>query len=365
MNNSRSTITIDLNKFEQNINSLIASAGNKDLCAVIKANAYGHGAINIANKLEAIGVKYLAVATLEEAIELRKQNIQIPNILVFQTKLYCNKQDLINFQITPVISNLVDLKAFTESDIEFHLELDTGMQRTGISINEINTVIELLNKSNIKKIEGILSHYSSAEEHDQTQSMQQLKAFKQILSHFKTNNILINRVHLANSAGIYLNDNISNMVRAGLAIYGLSPFANKPLNISPIMSWHTKPCQIRKVKKNQGISYNHTWVATKDTITATLPVGYADGYPRVISNKGYTLVNGVKAKIVGNICMDYMMIDITNCGLVTLDTDVILIGENNYSITATDLAKWSNTISYEIVCNAGKRSNFIYLDGDK
>tara|TARA_R110001592_G_scaffold363311_1_gene683658 strand:- start:3507 stop:4604 length:1098 start_codon:yes stop_codon:yes gene_type:complete len=365
MNSSRSSIIVDLNKLEQNIKSLMASAGNKDMCAIIKANAYGHGAVNIAHKLETMGIKYIAVATLVEAIELRKKSIQIPNVLVFQTKLHQNKQNLIDNQITPVISNLEDLKAFTASNIKFHLEFDTGMQRTGISIDEINTAIELLNNSNIKKIEGILSHYTSAESIDQTQSKLQFEAFNQVLSNFKENNIQINRIHLANSAGIYLNDNVSNMVRAGLAIYGLSPFVNKQLNILPIMSWHTKPCQIRRIKKGQGVSYNHTWLAKKDTVTATLPVGYADGYPRVISNKGYTLVNGIKAKIIGNICMDYMMIDITNCGLVTLDSDVILIGENNSTITASDLADWSNTISYEIVCNAGKRSKFFYLNGDK
>jgi len=365
MNSARSSIFIDLNKFEHNIKALITSANNKEMCAVIKANAYGHGSVSIAKKLQTIGIQYIAVATLEEAIKLRQKEIKIPNILVFQTNLYHHRQSLLDFNITPVISNLEDLKDFVNSNIKIHLEFDTGMHRTGVSNTDIHYVIDLLRSSGIKQIEGILSHYCSAEDHDHSQSNRQLNAFNSIINNFKENNISIKYIHLANSAGIYLDDNISNMVRAGIAIYGLSPFANKQLNIKPIMSWYTKPCQIREIKKGQGVSYNHTWIATKDTIVATLPVGYADGYPRVISNKGHTLVNGMKAAIVGNICMDYMMIDITNCGQVTLNTEVILIGTDNYTITASDLAEWANTISYEIVCNAGRRSKFFYLDGDK
>ncbi|WP_085300420.1 alanine racemase [Cognaticolwellia mytili] len=369
MYTQRSIITIDLAKLEYNFKQLNNKSGNADICAVVKADAYGHGAIKVAKKLQALKVCHFAVASVDEAIELRKSGIIKPTILLFGCDYIPHLSEVKRYNLLPVvysIDNLKELIAHCSWDINVHLELDTGMSRTGLLNHELLQVIDLLKNANNIHLAGFFTHFSCADVPGSRVSQKQLMTFQSAQHLLHAHNLIPKTLHASNSAGFLTNSAMFDIVRTGLLLYGCSPMSSEiSLDIKPILSWYTYPIQIKRLNKGEPVSYGSTWLAEKDSVIAIIPVGYADGYPRLASNKGFVLVDNVRANIVGNICMDFMMLDITECSNVTKNTKITLIGgDGEQNITLDDIATWSDTISYEVMCSIGKRCQYIYTDGE-
>lgn len=367
----RSKITIYLDRLETNIAQIKEISKNCEICAVIKANAYGHGAVEVSEKLTSIGVNWLAVASLNEAISIRKLNNTEPNILLLGPIDISDIKNIAKFRLTPNIYSLTLLKELAVSvtkELQFHLEIDTGMSRTGIPVKELNKAISILKKNKSLIPTGIFSHLACADLVDHPFNLTQISRFLEALKLFKENDVKPQFAHLANSAAIFSYEDAKfNFVRAGLAMYGVSPFNEAQIKqLRPVMQWTTQPLQIRNLSNGDPVSYNCTWRAKGNRRIAVIPVGYADGYFRLISNRGHILVNGIEAPIVGNVCMDLTMADITECGEVSEESEVVLLGEQRgKSILASDIAKWADTIPYEVLCNIGRRSGFDYRDSIK
>lgn len=335
------------------------------IMAVVKADAYGHGAVRISQTLLENKVDYLAVAGWSEAKELRNINIKSKILILGYTPgdFICDVAD--NF-ITQTIYDIDILgeyiKKLKNKKLKIHLKIDTGMNRLGISPQEtLNTVKNILKIKNIE-LEGIFTHFSSADS-DKKYTMYQFLKFKNIIHQLNCERIEIPLLHCCNSAAtIRFPQMHLNMVRPGIAIYGMLPFATKKINLIPAMSLKSKIISLKEVGKGEKISYNGTFITQRKSKIATMPIGYADGYSRRLSNCGEILIRGRKIKIVGNVCMDFIMIDVSNIKDVNIGDEVILIGtSNNKKITADDIAKKINTINYEITCLVGKRIPKIYI----
>lgn len=349
----------------------IKSAMPKDcmLMPVIKADAYGHGAVKVAS-LIADEASYFAVATIEEAMELRNAGVKIP-ILILGT--------LSDRHFDEAVANDVTVNIYTDEmakklndtarrlgiKARAHIAVDTGMGRIGISCDSegIKLAQKLCSYSDIEVL-GIFTHFATADMLDKTTANIQAERFEDFLSELRENGISIPIKHICNSAGICDMKSYSHsMVRPGIIIYGLMPsdeIANK-LDLKPAMSLKSHVSYIKKVKKGEGISYGHTYIAPSDRIIATVPVGYADGYPRLLSNKGRVIIGGEFAPIVGRVCMDQFMVDITDIPNVRIDDIVTLIGKDNErEISADEIASHCETINYEIVCGISKRVPRVY-----
>jgi alanine racemase len=361
----RTQIIIDFLALEHNVKNIRREGS---IFAVVKANAYGHGLIKVAKKLMALGVQWLVVESISEGIKLRKSGVIEPEILLLGCD-YVDDLILINkYNLTPTIYSIDSLKSLVNqitNSQKFHLEFDTGMMRTGIRLDELESVISLLKSAKLILVDGCFTHFACADVKGNEFTDMQISLFDQGIDQLATQNIHPNLVHLKNSPAILTSHEHTKFVRPGLLLYGVSPLPGTS-EYKAVLSWSTKPIQIKSVEKEETVGYGRSWKASENSLIAIIPVGYADGYPRSISNKGFVLVNGIKANIIGNICMDFMFIDITNCGEVTTNTEVVLVGgDGKLSVTVNDLAAWALTIPYEILCNIGKRAQYIYLDGDE
>lgn len=365
-----SEVKINLLKLEQNVNLLKYKNLESLLCAVIKSNAYGHGLIKIANKLAGAGVNYFAVATIDEAIKLRRLGKDNIVILLLSFDFLPFLDDIYKYNITPVVYSLTCMEALiakVNKPVSIHIEIDTGMGRTGIQVLEFNEMCSLINVNNYLTVDGVFTHFSCADSNEHSYTDFQNNLFQTLLDNNKLFFSTGKFIHSQNSAAFLDVKQLKcNLTRVGIMLYGIFPIKGRiSLKLKPILSWHTKIVQIKSCPIGTCVSYGATWKAKKSSIIATIPVGYADGYPRLVSNKGFVLINGVKAPIVGMICMDYMMVDITECNNVDIDSQVILIGkQGTQQITVEDLADWAMTIPYEVLCNVGKRSNFKYIGSD-
>lgn len=366
---NRSVVEINLAHLEDNFNEIKRLTNDQNICVVVKADAYGHGALYIAKKLVALGVNWLAVATVAEGVELREGGVLTPNILLFACDSVNYLDQVYKYNLTPTIYSLTTLKYITDNITrpqKFHLEIDTGMGRTGISAYEIKDVLEIIKENNLIHLEGCFTHFSCADDIANDYTINQLNVFKHVINEVLRERFHLTFIHASNSAGILITS-FGNLVRPGLLIYGISPLLTHSSNAAfkPLLNWFTYPLQIKQLSIGNSISYNCTWTAKRKSTIAIIPVGYADGYCRLASNKGYALVNNQKAPIIGNICMDYMMLDVTSCGSVGIDSKIVLIGtQGDNMISVNNLASWSNTIPYEIMCNIGKRAEYVYLNGD-
>ncbi len=363
-----SEITIDLKALRHNLAEIIHNVPLHEICAVVKANAYNHGISEVVKTLHINGVKWFAVTNIIEADLISCLGLDDVNILVLASDIGCffpsKKADEIILTVYS-IEQIEKLALYLKGEcVRCHLEVDSGMSRTGINFEDIKYLVEIINENSNIHIEGIFSHFVAADNPDSSINTCQKKVFESVLSEFHRYGIVFSHIHLANSAGSLHADNHlpTNMVRPGLSLYGIQP-CDSALKLRPAMKWTTKIIQLRKIAKGQGVSYNHTWEAARPSIIATLPVGYADGYPRHASNKGYVIINNRRAPIVGNICMDFMMVDVTECHKVSIFDEAILIGQScNCEVTFSDLANWAGSITYEILCSVGKRSHFRYID---
>ncbi len=349
----RSWAEIDKERLKKNLENIYHFA-KKDIFAVIKADAYGHCAKFLAKILQKYKyIQKFCVATALEGKELREAEIK-KDILVLGGILKEEIELFKDYNLTPVISDFSQLEN-TKGLKKIHLNFDTGMHRLGFYKSDIKDIVSFLKKNNIS-VEGVMSHFPSADV-DEKFTNYQIKELKKILAILKIFHINPKFIHLQNSAGLVYPCDFCNAVRVGLAIYGEKPFKNYPVDVENIMSVKAKIISIKKLKKGDRVSYSGTFIAPRSMYIATVSFGYADGLPRNLSNKGYVIIKGYKAKIVGNITMDMIMVDVDSFKEKIKEGDeVIIIGKDkDLNITFSDIAEMSGTIPYEIMCGISKR----------
>ncbi len=348
---------------------------NIKILAVVKANAYGHGAIGVSKFLED-KVDYLAVAATDEALELRKNGINCP-ILILGHIPYGDYDNIVKYNITPTISDFYEAELLSTAAVKagvtspMHIAVDTGMNRIGFkcdesSVEEIKKIKELPNII----IEGVFSHLAAADMLDKAYTKMQAEKFDAFVKTLSETGVNAPIKHLYNSAAIVDLEKKYDMVRQGIILYGLSPsdeveFNN--INIpQPVMSMKTRVVQVKTLPAGESISYGCTFTTEKETRVATLCAGYADGVTRVLSNNGEVLIRGKRAKIIGRVCMDQFMVDVTDIPEVEEgDTATIFGTDGNESISVDEIAKKANTINYEIICNINSRVTRVYMKNGK
>lgn len=341
-----------------------------DILAVIKADAYGHGAIPVAKYLVTQGVSHFAVATLSEGLTLRQYGIT-ESIVIMGALLLEEFREAIAHQLTPIVysldhaSQLRTLARAQAAPLPVHLKVDTGMGRLGLSVEDTFTLLQNHDLLQCLKIEGIMSHLSDSDNTDHTFTHEQIHTFETILKAFHAHHLKVPFQHIANSSGILIHPSSHfTMVRPGIMLYGYHtlPPTHPPLDLKPVLSLTSHIVQVRSLPTGQSVSYNRTFTTARPSRIAVLPIGYADGLNRLLSNKGTVLIQGHYAPIVGRVCMDMTMVDITDCGNVVVGEEAVLMGrQGQATITAADLARSLDTIPYEILCSIGPRVQRTYL----
>lgn len=369
---------IDLDAVSNNIQVLKDIMDKKSkFMAVVKADAYGHGAVKIAQKAVQSGADNLGVARLDEAVKLRQADITAP-LLVFGY-IYPAQATLVNeLDLTVTVYNYDMAEALSQKAwglgivLKVHLKIDTGMGRVGFIINNLKATRKKI-LHNIKKImelpgieiEGIYTHLAAADHSDRTYTNLQLKMFDSLLNDLKKESIEFKICHAANSAGIMeFPESHYDMVRAGISLYGLYPsneVDKSRVNLIPAMTLKSIITSVRKVPPGFKVSYGMTHETQQETVLATVPVGYADGFSRLFSSNGHMLVKGEKAPIVGRVCMDQTIIDVGQIPDVQVEDEVVIIGRQaNKTISSDELAQNINTINYEIVSSLTPRVKRVY-----
>ena len=354
--------------------SIVKSLINKavKIMAMVKANAYGHGLYEISSELLRQGVDYLGVAVLEEGVYLRERGITAP-ILVLGPINADQVAEFIAHDIEITSSSIDKSIAIAAVAKEMrkvalvHLKIDTGMERIGVHWYNAERFIEKSYELESIKIKGIFSHLAKAES-DAECTTQQLSRFESVLNYMEKKKLLPELVHLANSAGIMnYEDSHYSMVRPGIMLYGYNPNGYLPdvtfdgKKLKPVMTLKTKVSFFKVVPSHTGISYNHTYITDNQTRIVTLPVGYGDGYFRLLSNKGMVIIRGKKYPVVGSVCMDQCMVDLGMGGTAYNGDDVLLFGDmDNFTIPLESLCDKIGTITYEFLCGISSRVPRIY-----
>lgn len=364
-------IEIDLSALEHNYKFIRSKINSETkIAAVVKANAYGHGAAKVAKKLSQLGAEYFCVGSPDEGIELREAGIKKP-ILVLAEVLESQYQDIIKGDLIQTAASINTLKALNQAGIKankiikVHLKFDTGMGRIGFFPEDLLEIYQLAEKLKNIKVEGVFSHFARADEKNKEFSFQQLKRFKSALNKIKAAGFKLPQLHIANSAAVIdLAKTSLDLVRPGIMLYGLLP-SNQLKNeayLKPLLSFKTRIVQLRTLPAGSAVSYGSTYTTEKDERIAVLPIGYKDGYPRLLSNQGEVLINGKRAPIRGRVCMGQTIVSVEQIENVEVGDEVVLIGkQSKEEISATEIADLVGTINYEIICNLSERLKRIYL----
>lgn len=372
----RTWVEIDLDALKCNFDAVREMLPeNMKVLAVVKANAYGHGAVGVSKFLED-KADYLAVAATDEAIEIRKSGVKCP-ILVLGHIPYGDYDNIVKYNITPTISDCFEAQLLAEAAEKanviapLHIAVDTGMSRIGFACDDasIEEIKKIKNFPNIR-IEGIFSHLAAADMADKTYTEMQTKNFDEFIGELESSDIKVPIKHLYNSAAIADLDKKYDMVREGIILYGLKPSDEVEFNNinvpKPVMSMKTRVVQVKTLPAGVSISYGCTYTTEKETRVATLCAGYADGVTRVLSNSGEVLIRGKRAKIIGRVCMDQFMVDVTHIPEVQAgDTATIFGTDGGETISVDEIAKKANTINYEIICNINSRVTRVYMKNGK
>lgn len=367
----RAIAYIDLGILEENLQMIKSciTAGAKTLC-VVKANAYGHGAVEVSRRLETAGVDYLGVATIDEGIELREKGIRLPILVMSGFFPWDEIAPVVKHELSVVIydarmlKKIVDTCPSFEKPLKVHIKVDTGMGRLGFSVNDMAFVGQQLKSARNVICEGLMSHFASSEIRDDY-GLQQVALFQEARLALAGAGVTPGVAHMANSgAVIQYPEAHFDMVRVGISLYGSysARVLAEKLHLKQVMKFVTKIALIREFPAGQALSYGRTYATGKTTRIAYIPVGYADGYPRSLSNKGFVLIKDTKCSIVGIVCMDWSLVDITDVDGVDVGEEVILLGlGNTQTITADELAEYAGTIPYEILCKISKRVPRFYV----
>jgi len=343
------------------------------IMAAIKADAYGHGAVEVARTLESEGLDFFGVASVEEGVELRQAGI-LSKILILSPILYQQIDTVIEFNLIPTVSELGFFSILVKrlkklrKNLSVHIEVDTGMTRTGLPYDKAISAVRKIRNSPYVTIEGLFSHFPLADT-DGSFTKKQIKELSSLIKNLRNEKISPCFVHLANSSGIFKHpDAHFKLVRPGIALYGLtaSPSLCYSKALKPVMALKTRVVNLRTVKADTPVSYGHTFFTRKRSRIATISVGYGDGYPRALSNIGEVLIRGKRAPIVGTICMDLIMVDVSNIRGVKIGDIVTLIGrDGEEEITAEECARKVGTIVYEITSGIGPRVARVFKYNDR
>lgn len=373
---NRIEAVVNLDNIRHNVSVMRRLAGeDKKMLAVIKADAYGHGSVVVGRALEDLADFY-AVACIDEGIELRCGGITKPVLILG----YTAPEDyglLIDYDIRPAIYDVDEAAELSRLAVsrgvtaKIHVKVDTGMGRIGFTCDDAGvTAIDKIYRMDGIETEGIFTHYAKADEYDKTSANGQLERFRWINSRLAGMGIHIPIRHISNSAGIMeMDDKDFDMVRSGIVTYGLYPSEEvdkEAADIYPAMSLVSKVIHVKNVKAGTGIGYGWSYIADHDITVATVAAGYADGYPRAQSNIGRVIIHGQYAPIIGRVCMDQFMVDVSHIDGVKVKDDVILWGRDGAAvITVEEVALPANSFNYELVCNVGRRVPRVYTEGGR
>jgi len=353
-------VHIDLDRLENNYNLLSKDLQNIPIMATVKANAYGHGAVEVSKRLERLGVRYLAVFTIEEGIELREAGIKT-DILIYSKLNNTALNEAKKYNLTLNISSIVDLdylRDFEGKSLRVHLKIDTGMTRLGVSHYKAETFLKEAAQISSINIEGIYSHFSTGDEGNLSYAKKQLNRFNKVVEIAKKLNIVPSLIHCSNSGAILnLPESRFNLCRVGMLLYGAFPSDEVPqdLSIEPVMTLTAPIVEIRDVKAGTPISYGGAYLTNKDTKIAVVQVGFADGVPRPWYTRGYVKFKNKKFKITGRICMDQLMIDVGSSDIELWDEVTIFGSNSNGTISINKIAKEIESTTYVIVTGIGTR----------
>lgn len=360
------TAEVDLSALQHNLQIVRTLAGKSDVIGVVKADAYGHGSVEVARRLVAGGAADLAVAYTDEAKLLRESGITAPILVFFDQS---DPEDYFRYDLVPVLRDrrmarvLSDEARKRRMSLPVHMKVDTGMGRIGFRPEEaVESALELAGMEGIR-LTGLMTHFSEADLADRSYARQQLKLFIDLRDAIqsRTGNSL--RCHIANSAAVLsLPEAMFDAVRPGIALYGCSPF-EESFGLRPVMSLKSRVLAVRNLPAASPVSYGRTFITKRESRIAVIPVGYADGYSRLFSNNAEMLLQGRRAPVVGRVCMDMTMLDVTDVPDVSEGDEVVLLGrQGDGMISAAELAQRINTIPYEILTSLGTRARKAYLN---
>jgi alanine racemase len=354
---------IDIAAFEGNLGSVLSMLPEgSSLIAVVKADAYGHGSVEIARVCESAGVSMVAVALLEEAVHLRRNGISVP-ILLFGAVDERAVSAAVEHGVIPGIPSPESLRAIdswsrsSSRNVAIHLKIDSGMNRMGLIERDLAEAIEILSGNSRIQLQGIYSHYANSSDPDDVYNVDQETRFSHLLQILRSHGITAPTHHFANSAALVGGRVLEgDYVRAGLSLFGGEPLDAGQSRLRPVMAWKTRIERLKSIEPGEIVGYGRTWRAKERSTIATLPVGYADGYSRRFSNNGEVLVRGRRVPVVGRVSMDLVTIDVTAVAEAEVGDEVVLLGtQGEQTIRAEDLARLIGTIPYEIFTSVSGR----------
>ncbi|PEB39275.1 alanine racemase [Bacillus pseudomycoides] len=370
-------VEVNLDAVKHNVREFKKRVNDKNIAmmAAVKANGYGHGAVEVAKAAIEAGVNQLAVAFVDEGIELREAGVTVPILVLGYTPVDVAK-DAIGYDIMMTVYRIEDLKGINEiakqleKKAHIQVKIDTGMSRIGLQEEEVAPFLEELKNMKYIEIEGMFTHYSTADEINKTYTNMQTSLFEKAVNTAKEMDIHLPYIHSSNSAGsMELSNTFQNMVRVGIGIYGMYPSKevdHTVVSLQPALSLKSKLAHIKHAKKNRGVSYGNTYVTTGEEWIATVPIGYADGYNRQLSNKGYALINGIRVPVLGRVCMDQLMLDVTKAMPVQVGDEVVFYGrQGEEEISVEEIADTLGTINYEVTCMLDRRIPRVYKENDE
>ena len=373
----RTWAEISLDAVIHNFKEIKSKTGNAKICCVVKADGYGHGAVMLSQVYEKLGADFFAVSNIDEGIELRDAGCTLPILILGYTPV-TDASRLAQYNISQAVFSLGYAQALSDEctkagvSVKIHIKADTGMSRIGFMCQQFprddNSIKEICEACALPNLipEGLFTHFCVSDEGDEGRgfTQKQYDNFTYVRKALESEGLNIEICHCSNSGAIEdYGDTYCDMVRAGIILYGLAPSPKLygKLNLRPAMTLKTSVAYVKELKKGADISYGRTFTAPKDMKIATVPIGYADGFVRSNAENGYMLVNGQKAKIVGRICMDQTMLDVTDIDYVEQGDEVVVFGTGEHGEPTADLiAKNTDTINYEVVCLVGKRVPRIY-----
>jgi len=370
-------VEVNLDAVKHNVREFKKRVNDKNIAmmAAVKANGYGHGAVEVAKAAIEAGVNQLAVAFVDEGIELREAGVTVPILVLGYTPVDVAK-DAIGYDIMMTVYRIEDLKGINEiakqleKKAHIQVKIDTGMSRIGLQEEEVAPFLEELKNMKYIEIEGMFTHYSTADEINKTYTNMQTSLFEKAVNTAKEMDIHLPYIHSSNSAGsMELSNTFQNMVRVGIGIYGMYPSKevdHTVVSLQPALSLKSKVAHIKHAKKNRGVSYGNTYVTTGEEWIATVPIGYADGYNRQLSNKGHALINGIRVPVLGRVCMDQLMLDVTKAMPVQVGDEVVFYGrQGEEEISVEEIADTLGTINYEVTCMLDRRIPRVYKENDE
>jgi alanine racemase len=363
-------VEVDLKILAENFRAIKAYIKNSKVMPILKANAYGHGLVRVAQLYEELKADYLGVAVVEEGILLREMGIKMP-ILVLggiwgnQIPLFLKHNLTITASSIDKLKQIDDTSARMNIKAKVHLKVDTGMERLGVHYYNVEKFLEAAYNCKNIFVEGIYSHFANSESSDLTYTHLQLSRFQEVISYFHNHSINPPIKHISNSGAILqLPEANLDMVRPGIMLFGVYPSdkIKKTIKVKPALTWKSLVVYFKVIKAGNAVGYGLTYTPDHNIRAVTIPVGYGDGYFRSLSNKAMVLINGKKYPVIGNVSMDQIVVNIENDSAYNSDEVILLGSDGKNSITAEDLADWAGTIPYEILTNINTRVPRIYLE---